>query len=79
MSEIHIERGTERNHREVKEVEYLRGETGGGIEEQRGDRRWNRGTERDRGRQGETEEKEVMPDALSPNCYPILSHKVTQI
>ena len=20
-----------------------------------------------------------MPDALSPNCYPILSHKVTQI
>ena len=65
MSEIHIERGTERNHREVKEVEYLSGETGGGIEEKRE-------TEGDGG-------KEVMPDALSPNCYPILSHKVTQI
>ena len=48
----------------------------------RQDRRWNTWEERwKRGetRQEETEEKEVMPDALSPNCYPILSHKVTQI
>ena len=30
-------------------------------------------------REAEEKEKEVMPDALSPNCYPILSHKVTQI
>jgi len=49
LSEIHIERDIERNHREVKEVEYLRGETGGGIEEQR---ETGGGIEGDRGRQG---------------------------
>jgi len=47
---------------------------------ERGRKRNNREAEKelDELKAREEKEKEVMPDALSPNCYPILSHKLGQ-